>query len=268
MRFTLIASPGSAHQVEVQHALQAGLAVHGVESVLTHKARPTTKHVACWGWRMGRTLRRQGHEVLVIERAYLGDRFAWTSLAWNGLNGYGDFGEQPDDGGERFRANFTISPWRESEGEYILILGQVPGDASLQGRNLMPWYESVAYLAHQAYRRPVVFRPHPNVASKGIRQHPRHTSICFAGSLDEALRGAHLAVTFNSNSGVDAVLAGVPTLTFDPGSMAYAVSGHKVGEVLKPDRDEWAHKLAWKQWRMSEITDGTALKSLLEAAAP
>lgn len=263
MHFTLIASPTSPHQVEHQHALQQGLNALGIPSSFAHRGRGQrlTTHVACWGWRMGAQLRQMGHEVLVMERGYLGDRFKWTSLAWNGLNGRADFGRVPTDDDTRFHNNFSMRPWRETPGDHVLILGQVPGDASLQGRNLVPWYESVAVLAADAYQLPVKFRPHPDLARKGIVQRPRHCGVS-DGTLTEALASAHVAITFNSNSGVDAVLAGTPTITMDHGSMAWGVTGHAIGERETPDRGAWAAQLAWKQWRMEEIASGEALKGL------
>ena len=262
MQFTVVANPRSSHQITHQQVLEQGLRRFGIDVINGNARGCHTHYVACWGWRNGKELRDRGHDVLVMERGYLGDRFSWTSLAWNGLNGKGDFGTQPDDNSARFNTHFTMTPWRETPGEYVLVMGQVPGDASLQGKNLMPWYESVAFLAASAYGLPVHFRRHPKAAQRGITQKPRHT-IPSTGTLDEALAKAHVVITYNSNSGVDAVLAGVPTITMDYGSMAWDMSGHQVGDYLKPDRTEWAAKLAWKQWSIDEIRTGVALEALL-----
>lgn len=100
-----------------------GLAAHDIaarRAVDIHGIR--TKYVACWGWRLGQHLRYKGHEVLVMERGYLGDRFAWTSLGWNGLNGRSTVPEAPEDGGERFNRNFSLAPLNPV-GEYVLIVG-------------------------------------------------------------------------------------------------------------------------------------------------
>jgi len=265
MLFTIVASARAQHQLSHQSALAKGLKKLGVDSALSHSVHSVnTKHVACWGWRAGKELRARGHEVLVLERGYLGDRFAWTSLAWNGLNGRATFAQSPDDGGERFRNNFSMKPWRDG-GDYVLIMGQVPGDASLQGKNMMPWYSQVAAAAGREYALPVMFRAHPVAIKKGYKQKPSyaHTS---KGTLDEALAGAAVVITYNSNSGVDSVLAGVPTIACDPGSMAYNVCGQVIGDIYKPDREKWADDLACKQWRIDEIESGVAIEPLLEIA--
>lgn len=265
MKVSVVASTRSTHQVTHQEAMAEGLRKLGVEVSLGVSADPKIKYVACWGWRLGAALRQQGHEVLVMERGYLGDRFAWTSLAWNGLNGRGTFPEYPDDGGERFRKHYTLSPWKEHQGECAVIMGQVPGDASLQGRNLTPWYEATAVLAADAYSKPVLFRNHPVAVQKGHKIQPRHTQSCI-GELDEILNKAAVVITYNSNSAVDAVVAGVPAVAMDAGSMAWDVTGRNVGDLIRPDRESWAYKLAWKQWSLDEIKSGFALKRLLEVA--
>lgn len=261
MQVAVIVSPRAPHQIAHQAAMADGLRSIGIEPVMSLGGAPKKKHVAVWGWRQGKILRQRGHEVLVMERGYLGDRFKWTSLGWNGLNGHATFPEAPDDC-SRFDAHFSMKPWKQG-GDYVLILGQVPGDASLQGRDLMPLYTEWAKEAAQAYGLPVHFRMHPKAAEKGYRQKPAGT-VESTGTLDEALAGARTAICFNSNSAVDAVLAGVPTVTMDRGSMAWEVTGHQIGSLMKPDRRAWASRLAWRQWSLDEIASGEALRSLFE----
>lgn len=238
-------------------AFSEGLKAHGVRA---HPSPPTTrartKYVACWGWHIGEHLRRRGHEVLVIERGYVGDRFAWSSLGWNGLNGRATF--CPKDDASRFETHHAhlLKPWKDG-GDYVLLIGQVPGDASLAGKNLAPWYEQTARAAAVAYGLPVRFRPHP-MALKRNAARPVRAAPTLGGTLEEALAGAAIVVTWNSNTAVESVLAGVPTVAMDGGSMAYAVCGHEIGAICKPERAQWAARLAWCQWTMDEIRSGAA----------
>jgi hypothetical protein len=89
------------------------------------------------------------------------------------------------------------------------------------------------------------FRPHPH----------KRTDV---RPLAEDLAEAALVVTYNSNSAVDAVLAGVPAIAVDRGSMAWDVTGHVLGELRLsvPYRAAWAHALAWKQWLPEEMASG------------
>jgi hypothetical protein len=101
----------------------------------------------------------------------------------------------------------------------------------------------------------VRFRPHPGAQRRGgAAEVPGAATI--GGTLAEALAGAALVVTFNSNSGVDAALAGRPVVAMDAGSMAWAVAGHEVAEVVQPDRTAWAARLAWCQFNKAEMESG------------
>ncbi len=239
-------------------ALKSGLAVHGIKTTVLRQFTPCReKVVACWGWRPGKLLQKAGKQVFVMERGYVGDRFKWTSLAWNGLNGRATrYSNEADPA--RFAEHFghLMKPWK-SGGDYVLLIGQVQGDASLGGMDLRRWYEQTARDARQAYGLPVRFRPHPVSIKRG-----HHLKVLAAktldGTLEQALAGAAVVITFNSNTAVESVLAGVPTVTLDMGSMAREVTGHRVGDWCIPDRSAWAARLAWCQFSMDEIRSGFA----------
>lgn len=249
----------AAHQKRCAEAVCAGLRKHGHEvKIVNNPVNIDTEAVACWGWRQGQVWRKRGFEVLVMERAYLGDRFQWYSLAWNGLNNRGKFPWVRNDGGARFRQHFghLVKPWKK-DGRYILLAGQVPGDMSLQGRNLNGWYANMALALEATHRRQVQFREHPEAAKRGVRREPNYTVKSPDVSLEQALAGAYLCVTFNSNTGVEAVLAGVPTMAADIGSMAWDVATHSPYEQpIKPEREKWLADLAWKQFKLDEIALG------------
>lgn len=254
----------AVHQILHAETLKKGAEALGMSARMSFGQVSNVKCVACWGWRTGRRLRAEGHKVLVMERGYLGDRFSYTSLGWNGLNGHAEFPVYPDDKGERFgRLGLTVKPWKE-RGENILLLGQVPRDASLKGMNMVPFYEEWAKVAGSAYGLPVVFRPHPDLAKKGIRQNVRGVDKS-VGSLAEAFDKCLFCITYNSNSAVDAVLNGVPVVAMDAGTMAYSMASPNLkGPLVKPDRTKWLHQLAYTQWTIEEIRSGLPLKKLLE----
>ena len=249
-------------QVEHAEAVARGFAELGLKTHITlFGSHLPTKHVVCWGWRLGTRLRQLGHEVLVMERGYVGDRFSYSSLGWNGLNGCADFPEYPADNGERFaQLGVEIKPWKTG-GDYALILGQVPRDASLKGLDMLPFYEEWARQVKDKFGLPVRFRQHPEVTKRGVNQ-----SVCGAerstGTLGEDLSHAALCLTYNSNSSVDSVLAGVPTFVADRGSMAWDVCSHRIGERATPAREVWVHKLAWTQWTIKEIASGFPLEKI------
>lgn len=251
MRYEL--NPRTPHQRQHHEAVEAGFRALGFED---------RNLVVCWGWRGGKRHYAAGKNVLVLERGYIGDRFKFSSVGLNGLNGRATFGETPQDDGERFHKFGVLKPWNPA-GEYVLLIGQVHGDASLQGRNLAPWYVDTAQQAAALYGLPVRFRQHPRERERRIIRKVPGT-VTDTGSLEEALAGAAVVVTFNSNTGVDAMLAGKATVVFDSGAMAWPVAGKALGEEANPDRQSWAYGLAWKQWAVEEIASGEALRGIAE----
>jgi hypothetical protein len=239
-----------------------GISASGDQPIPTsynERIPPGVQAVACWGWRRGDKFRARGYPTLIAERGYIGDRFYWTSLRWNGLNGKG-WGPLAHDGGSRWNMSahgIQLKPWKPNPSGYALILGQVPSDQSVKNVNLRAFYRSMANELRARGHYPVL-RPHPKAPTLpmlGVRT--------TAGTLAEDLAGAKLCVTWNSNSAVDSVLAGVPCVVHDRGSMAWEVTSHSLDEpVTMPERLNWVSWLAWQQWAPEELANGYAWQTL------
>lgn len=249
MKLTFLASPKNTHQQCLFLGAVEGLLRRGVDARYSTEPEADTKNVACWGWRGGSVLKAAGHNVLVFERGYLGDRFKYTSIAWNGLNRRGNFCISGDMLHDRFTRHHRLLKWRDG-GDYIVIMGQVPGDMSLMGKDLTAVYEETAKNLKQIHGLPVYFRPHPH----GRNFNPAIPHI--QGTLEEALARAYMVVVYNSNSGVDAIVNGVPTIALDEGCMAWDVTGKSLSDRVMPDRRQWAANLAHCQWTPEEINRG------------
>ena len=251
-------------------ALAEGFVRHGV-AVSYFNVTPdfTADFAVVWGWRKGAHIRAQGFTkpILVAERAYLPDRFEWTSLGWDGLNGRARWPEAQDRG-ERFWRYWgdKTYEWERFDG-YWLIIGQVLGDAALTMVNFPKWVdETIEALERKGVD--VIFRPHPEAVRRGQTFNVPEYMIQ-QGPLSDALAEAACVVTWNSNTGVDAVLAGVPTITHDEGAMAWDVSSHSVFESLTtPNREGWFRDMAWKQWTMDEMRSGRAWEVVRSAMQP
>lgn len=240
-------------------AFAEGLRRHGVsvEMFSSRECVPVADFLCAWGWRNCVRWRREGQDVLVMERGYIGDRFSWTSLGWGGLNGRAEWNE-PADNGERFEKNFghMVGDWCRGDG-YALIVGQVRGDASLTGVDIDAWYEKAEFLiSTRGYD--VRLREHPVAIQQGKRTSAMQGNR-LTGTLEEALAGASIVVTYNSNTGVESVLAGIPTIVCDIGAMAWPVAAHGLdAEIVTPDRTDWFRRMAWRQWTLEEISSGLA----------
>ena len=253
----IIPQSANAPTAEVGQAFAKGLQAHGVQCRFT--AEPTSEYVAGWGWRRLMPYYKQGRQCIVLERGYIGNRSKWFSIGWNGLNGRADFlnKDVPDD---RWLDKFEpmLHAWREG-GDYILLCGQVPGDMSLQGKDINSTYPKIAETLQRFYKMPVVYRPHPEAVKKGkgyaeLRgfETSRHERI------EDAIDQAALVWSYNSNSGVDAVMRGCPTAALDHGSMAWEVATRGIGAASRPCRNDWGRKMAYTQWTVEEIAAGVA----------
>lgn len=250
------------------HILAAidGFEKHGIRPIIKMPGAPEPCDLAVvWGAKKIPEM-KSGRRCLVLERGYVGDRFVWTSCGFDGLNGRADFRNE-NMPGDRWQALCDaekkagrraplMQPWRPSgyEGEYVLIMGQVYGDASLRGVDIDGFYRSIALrLRHNGQR--VAFRNHPLNANTpvipGLSVLPREVV------LPEAIERARWVVTFNSNSGVDSLLAGVPVVACDPGSMVWGIAGQNpVSPPPMLDRKQWARNIAYCQWTLDEIRGG------------
>lgn len=257
----------AAHQHEHGNAVAEGFKRHGVnvrfvkgDSVYGSADFHVTwsvKRPAIFQWH-----RQTKRPVLVMERGHVGDRMTYSSCGWNGLGRRGVYPQAPN--ADRWKSLWShlMQPWNEG-GSYALLLGQVEGDASLY--RLAKGFDHWAQQQTDALRKlgyGVVFRPHPFVKRYRTVKCPTGAKLSSNDALMADLRDAAFAVCFNSTASVECVLAGVPTITLDAGSMAWDVSAHQLVELVKPDRMAWAVNLSYTQWNLSELKDGTAWEHL------
>ena len=254
------------HQRQWCGAFAAGLRRHGlateiVDGPAAQSRRPVECDIAVfWAHKRWRVIERQrdaGRDYIVLERAYLGGRTAMASAGYNGLNGRADFRNAGSPAGRWEKMGIPLVPWNPGLG-YVLILGQVRGDQAIAGVDILAWYAAAAAF-YRRWNAKVVFRPHPQDAATPT---PPGALSADGETLAETLAGAALAVTYNSTSGVDAALAGVPVIAVDEGSMAWPAAGHELGALVRPDRAQWARDLAYCQWTEDEMASGETWEHL------
>jgi hypothetical protein len=252
-KLAVIRARPKSHQETWATVFAEGLKKHGWRTKIVTEFESCDMYVR-WSARGLDVARNCCDKICVLERGYLGDRFQQTSVSFGGgLNGRAEF-RGVLDCPNRFLTQFghLLKPWRELSGCHALLIGQTPGDASLSGININAWYaQTVLNLKKLGYE--VGFRPHPDRRGRGVTV-PGIANI--GGTLHEAFDWADFVITYNSNSGVESVLYGLPTVTADKGAMAWPVTSHVLRKVVKPDRLLWAAQLAWKQWGLEEIRSG------------
>jgi len=261
------------HQIEHINLFAQGLRRHGYDFEMGNQRRPAECDLAVfWSAHFQHLIETQEHagkDYIILERGYFGDRNEMTSIGFNGLNGRANFLNDNSDGDRWNALGGQYLPWK-ADGDYILVMGQVMGDASLKNVDFIHWIRSANYELQFLYEKPIVCRPHPLQSAKN-RHSPCHDfENVSTKTLAEDLKSAFCVVTYNSNSGVDAAMAGVPVVACDFGSMAWPIAAQGIREKLKrPDRKQWAHNLAYCQWTDAEIKGGDAwdhLKQKYEAS--
>jgi hypothetical protein len=86
--------------------------------------------------------------------------------------------------------------------------------------------------------------------------------------VEHALQDVHAVVTFNSIAATESIIAGVPVFVLAPCNAARPVANvslDRVEDPWFPDHDArlaWAHHLAYGQFHIDELKNGTALKIL------
>lgn len=243
-----------------------GLVQQGVEVKTCYACTnisPNSTALLTWGLRRARGFRKMKKPLLILEHGFIGDREQNISISLNDINGRGLF---PHPTLPNRLPKDALAPWRTG-GQVVLIAGQVRGDQALRGVDLYnSWYRIMAAQCAR-YGLPVVFRQHPVEVKRVGVKHVRGATTS-TKSLQEDLARAALVVTYNSNLGVDAMLAGVPTYVEDRGGMAYPVALHTLPpnlNIKEPfKRYTWANRVASCQFTRGELRAGVWVPAVKE----
>ncbi|MCW2338503.1 hypothetical protein M2337_002736 [Sphingobium sp. B2D3A] len=140
--------------------------------------------------------------------------------------------------------NLDIQPWRKN-GRSIIVCP--PTEYFIAAHGCENWMEATLATLRLETDRPIVVREKPQPGQPFV-------------PLAQALRGAHALVTHSSNVAIEAACLGTPIFV-SPTSAAAPIGQTDMGLIETPrypDRDEWLAHLAYSQYTMNEIQDGTA----------
>jgi len=278
--------PRLQHQKERADRLVAGFKRHGYNNIsfIAQKSQPMRECdlVCFWGMHGSEPIikqqQRTGKDFLVMERGYVGDRFHWTSLGYNGLNGHADFCNTNIESVDRWDKLFSQyhvrqywKPIETNKPSTILLAAQILADASI--KHLRVSYQAVLTKLLKVLPQDanVVFRDHPLNKSRNSGTMQLNLSdqdkkrVRISNSKDSLydllLKEIDVTVVMNSNTAVDSLLHGVPVITLAKGSMVEGFSGcdySQVNDPPRPDLTEWTKRIAYTQWSPEEIANGDA----------
>ena len=178
----------------------------------------------------------------------------WHRVVLNDLQ-HNELRQCPDD---RWRKlGIKLQPWR-CTGRNILLALPDDKPCKFYGIDRQQWIDDTVKKISQVTDRPVVVR------ERAARRQDRQTDS-FVNALKQDV---FAVVTFNSIAAVESVINGIPAVVLAPTHAARPVASTDIAHIetpFYPDEDlryQWACHLAYGQFHVSELANGTALKLL------
>jgi len=277
MKVKLYRQHGALGSKEVYDAVEQGLRYLGHEIVEENEDLPVIWSVL-WHGRMQPNQhihyisRKNNKPVMIIEVGSLKRGTTWR-ISLNNITRDGIFPQILDfDKNRDKKLGVFLKDFREKRKDTILLLGQ--HDKSLQWNGLPPiknWIEEKIQEIRKFSDRKIVVRPHPrcfipqlnikNVEIENVRPLP-NTYSEFDITFDH-----HCVINYNSNTTVQAAIAGAPIIC-DQTGMAFPVSNRldTIEDIKNIDRAEWFEKIVHTEWTLDELTQGDPIKNLISLA--
>ena len=271
---TLLVRPQPAPRFQ---ALEAGLTAEGFRIERGWKGGPPASGDLLVTWnlianrgRVAAQFAAAGAPVIVMENGYISptpDGSIHYAMALDGHNGGGRYRRGAP---SRFMGlGVALAPWRR-QGRHVLVCPQ-RGIGPVDTRPAPTWADNTVARLRQLTSREIRVRFHPQ--SRRANGTPEGASRSPDGRpLAEDLAGCHAVVVWNSNAATEALLKGVPVFYTAPHMITEFAADRDLAMIETPivsdaRRLEAFEKLAWGQWALDEIADGTAFRWLLAAPA-
>ena len=272
MKFSLFTHNGALNSKPVFEAFAQGVSTLGHEvvyndldadvaviwSVLWHGRMSANKNV--WDH-----FKKQNKKVIVLEVGALFRGTTWK-VGIDGINGDAVF---PDGNNKSDRAEqlgLKLKPWN-TNGSKIIICTQ--HDKSQQWEGMPPIQQFVVDMIRGVQMwtdKEIVVRPHPRCKLNipGIEvQAPKQIPGTY-DDFDLQFEDVYAVINWSSNPATQAVMNGIPVFT-GQSSLAWDMSIKSLTNInnpLLPDREQWLNNLAYTEWSVPEISQGTPIKHL------
>ena len=179
----------------------------------------------------------------------------WHRIVKNDLQ-HGEIITRPNDRFQKFNKKFQ--PWKKA-GRKILVAAPDEKPCKFYGITKEDWLKQTVETIKQYTDRPVEIR----------ERAPKRIDRIATDTLQSALDNDVFAlVTFNSVAAVESVFHGIPAFTLAPANAASPVSLQDLSQIDSPyyvDSDKlyaWASHLAYGQFHIKELKDGSARRIL------
>jgi hypothetical protein len=209
-------------------------------------------------------------KIVVIEVGGLIRNETWR-IGIGGINSVANFANQDVDHVDDSRARklgLSLKPWRDvgESGPIIICLQNTKSEAWTAGPVKVWLRDTIEHIRASSYR-PIIVRQHPRhkediklmlTEYPNVKEDfPRFTKGDNV-NFDERLQEAYCVINYNSNPGIEAVMAGIPVMVHDS-SLCYEVGNPLDGDInvlQMPDRQHWLNRLSYCEWFVDEIEKG------------
>jgi hypothetical protein len=181
----------------------------------------------------------------------------WHRIVKNNLQ-HGEIISRPDDRFRKFNKKFQS--WKR-DGRKILIAAPDEKPCKFYGTTKDHWIQQTVEHIKKYTDRPI------EVRERAAKRIDRISTDTLQQALD---KDVFALVTFNSVAAIESVFHGIPVFTLAPANAASPVGLRDLSQIETPyyaDTDKlyaWACHLAYGQFHVSEMKNGSALKMLKE----
>ncbi|HSG32529.1 MAG TPA: hypothetical protein VLB82_13415, partial [Thermodesulfobacteriota bacterium] len=180
-----------------------------------------------------------------------------------------------------------VLPWRKPNlSGHILIPLQKENDSSLitlrnRWKTQGNYLDELILNLRKLFDNEIIIRPHPLYPDRTkmnrstfqqfenvkLSSNLKSSSTANGGEgLEEDLKDVAFVVGYNSNTLVETIMRGIPTVTIDKDAHSYKMSTHPNKIFSEPDyakdRMQWLYDLSYTQWTSAEIERGKTWKHL------
>lgn len=172
---------------------------------------------------------------------------------------------------DRFlKFDIKLKPWRAGNPEQHILICPPTGFLETMVGSKFNWFETVMKTIRDNTDRKIVIRPKPGItnidSSINMLERYKNIELSRERTLAEDLENCWAAVAPASNVLVEALKEGVPVFS-EKYSPVVGACSHDYSRIESPlflERDELFYSLAYSQFSLDEIKDGTAWKILME----
>jgi hypothetical protein len=208
--------------------------------------------------------RHQGRSLIMVEAGFL-KRNEYYQIGFGGFAGNADFRNKNSPSDRWKKMNTPILPWKKNNSGKVIVCGQLRRDTQVQYEDHALWCRNTIKKL-QLLNQDVLFRPHPREKNPSV--YGVDSSLYNFGPLSEVLHKEKVkcVVTWNSTSGVDSLLSGVPVIAMHNSSIVYPIAQHQIKSVNNlsyPFREQFFNDLGYAMWTKEEMKQGLPWNHLM-----